>query len=129
MKRVLAVDPGDARIGLALSDPLGMIARPLKVFLHSSRSEDAQRIVNEAQEHEAELILLGLPLDHEGRVGFQARKTIRLAEALREITAIEIQTWDESGTTKRALESAGDDEMLDARAAAYMLQDFLDASQ
>ena len=129
MARVLAVDPGDVRIGLALSDPTGLIARPLQVIQHTKRSEDALLIVQKAEEFHADIILVGLPLDQDGNIGHQARKTLKLVQALRERTSLKIQTWDESGTTKRALEDGQASEMLDARAAAYMLQDFLDATE
>ena len=127
MGRILAVDPGDARIGLAVSDPTGLLARPLLVLEHSSREEDARRIAQEADSLEASAIIIGLPLDQEGKVGPQARKSLRLAEALREKTDLPVRTWDESGTTMQALESHGQDELLDARAAAFLLQDYLDA--
>ncbi|MFP3852863.1 MAG: Holliday junction resolvase RuvX [Anaerolineales bacterium] len=125
--RILAVDPGDARIGLAVSDPTGLLARPLMVIEHSSREEDARRIALVAESQEASAIVIGLPLDQEGNVGPQARKSLRLVEALREETKLPVKTWDESGTTMQALETHGQDELLDARAAAYLLQDYLDA--
>lgn len=128
MTRVLAVDPGEAHIGLAISDPTGLLARPLKVLAHKNRHTDAAQIANEAAQQEAGLIIIGLPLDQEGCVGPQARKSLKLVEALRRQTRVPVKTWDESGTTKRALETHGKDELLDARAAAYLLQDYLDAT-
>jgi putative Holliday junction resolvase len=129
MARILAIDPGDVRIGLAISDPTGLIARPLKIIEHSSQPEDVRRILEEAHSLQTELILVGLPLNHEGEVGPQARKSLKLAEALRQAASIPVETWDESGTTKRALEYGGGDDMIDARAAAFLLQDYLDAIQ
>jgi putative Holliday junction resolvase len=124
--RVLAVDPGDAHIGIAISDPLGLIARPLLVFDHVSRPDDAQQIVDLALEHGAKKILVGVPLDQEGEIGPQARKSQRLAAVIETITDLPIITWDESGSTEAALAMHPADEMLDARAAAVFLQDFLD---
>lgn len=129
MASVLGVDPGDARIGLAISDPTGLLARPYKVIEHVSRSEDAASIVAEAAAMEVAVIVVGLPLDQEGQIGHQARKSMRLVEKLRQITRIHVKTWDESGTTQRALASFEEDALLDARAAAFMLQDYLDATK
>lgn len=124
--RVIAVDPGDVRIGVAVSDPLGVVARPLLVFEHVSRSEDARRIVELAHEHGAQTILIGLPLDREGEIGPQARKSLRLVEEIQSMTGLPILTWDESGSTETASSLDSSDELLDARAAAVTLQDYLD---
>jgi putative Holliday junction resolvase len=124
---VLAVDPGEVRIGLALSDPTGTIARPLTVLRHRSRAADAQAILSAAQEHGARSIVVGMALDREGRVGPQARRAQRLAEALRAATDLPVATWDETGSTEAARRGGQPDPMLDARAAAYILQDYLDA--
>jgi putative Holliday junction resolvase len=127
MGRVLAVDPGEARIGLAVSDPTRTLARPLKILTHRSRAADAQAIVEEAKTLDADLILIGLPLDAEGRAGPQARRSLRLVEAVRRAGSIEVATWDESGTTQMAIELGGRQGLeLDARAAAVLLQEFLD---
>jgi putative Holliday junction resolvase len=128
MARILAIDPGEARLGLALSDPTETIARPLSVLRHHSRPADARAISRLAKEHGVTLILVGLPLDQEGRVGPQARRALRLVEALRESTAVPIETWDESGSTRAAAELGKGDQDLDARAAAVILQDFLNAA-
>lgn len=127
MGRVLAVDPGDRRIGLAVSDPTGLIARPLKVIDHRARAADARAVVAEAEAQGVERIIVGLPLDAEGRVGGQARKALRLTEEIARQTALPVESRDESGTTRRAIEIGGDDEDVDARAAAVLLQEYLDA--
>lgn len=121
---ILAVDPGEVRIGLAISDPTGTIARPLRVIKHISRPEDAAAIADVATAHAADLILVGLPLDDEGEIGHQARRSLRLVEELRNVTDLAVETWDESGSTQMA---GTKDDMIDARAAAYILQDFLDS--
>ncbi len=120
---VLAVDPGEVRIGLAISDPTGTIARPLQVIKHISRPQNAAAIAEVATAHGAELILIGLPLDDEGEIGPQARQSLRLVDELRKATRVAVDTWDESGSTQLAGKK---DEMIDARAAAYILQDYLD---
>lgn len=127
--RILAVDPGDERIGLALSDPTATIARPLQILIHQSRKTDAQRIVDKASQHGAEIILVGLALDNEGSIGPQARKALRLVAAIKLITEIQVITWDESGSTQQAKQGGTPGEAVDARAAAVILQDFLDADE
>lgn len=127
MSRILAVDPGEARIGLAISDPTRTIARPLQVLRHRSRQEDAVRILSIAEEQGAKLILVGVPYDQEGAVGPQARKALRLLEAIQALSDIPAVPWDESGSTLEALRLRGADPELDARAAAVILQDYLDA--
>lgn len=128
MGRILAVDPGDVRIGLAMSDPTRTIARPLKILSHQSRKRDAAAIVQEAISQEADLILVGLALDQDGQAGPQARKALRLVDVLRETSDIAIEVWDETGSTQRALEVGRRSEgPADARAAAVLLQEYLDA--
>ena len=129
MSRILAVDPGQVRIGIALSDPTGTIAQPLLVLRHSSRQQDAHAIVQLAIEHEAGLILVGVAMDLEGNIGPQARKALRLVETLREAGDLPVSTWDESGSTQAARRGRKQDDMLDARAAAFTLQEYLDAQK
>lgn len=127
MSRILAVDPGDKRIGIAISDPTGLIARPLLVLEHSSRTADAIEIIQIAENHEASTIVVGIPYDADGNTGPQARKSFRLVEAIAETTSIPIHTWDESGSTQAALRRHKRDPLLDAHAAAVILQEYLDA--
>jgi putative Holliday junction resolvase len=128
---VLAVDPGEVHIGLAISDPTGTIARPLEVLRHVSRQADVQAILDRAGAHAAALLLVGLALDSDGAVGPQARRGLRLAEALRAETRLPVDTYDESGSTRAArrpgLNRGRPDRMIDARAAAVFLQEYLDA--
>jgi putative Holliday junction resolvase len=121
------VDPGEARIGLALSDPLQTIAAPLFVLRHTSRKSDAETIVRLAREHDVEAIIVGVAYDQEGEVGPQARRALRLADALREFASVPVLTCDESGTTVAALQSGGQRNELDARAAAAILQEYLNS--
>lgn len=127
MTRFLAVDPGEVRIGLAISDPTGLIATPLGVISHKTRKLDARMIAETAAEHSAEAIVVGVPLDLEGQAGPQARRALRLVEALKIETDIPIDTWDESGSTLTARSLKGTTQDLDARAAAVILQEYLDA--
>jgi putative holliday junction resolvase len=127
VSRILAVDPGEVRIGVAVSDPTGTIARPLTTLMHTSRSKDADAILDLAKEHEAGMIVVGLALDDDGKQGHQARRALRLVEFLRTAAPVPVTTWDESGSTQAAQRGRGRDAMLDARAAAVILQDYLDA--
>jgi putative holliday junction resolvase len=100
--RILAVDPGDRHLGIALSDPTGTIANPLTIIKHIARLLDAALIVELAQENEVGLIVVGQALDEDGNPGFQARKASRLAEAIKEQTPLPVELWDESGSTQEA---------------------------
>ena len=129
--RVLAVDHGQARIGIAISDAGGRVARPLQALAHVQRAADAARVAQLAAEHAAECIVLGLPKDGDGNVGPAARRVHRFGAVLAEHTAIPVIYWDESNTTQRAAELSGrkrtNRPALDAIAAAIILQDYLDA--
>ncbi len=102
-KRILAVDPGEKRIGIAVSDPTGTIANPLGVIQHVSRLVDAAEIARQAGEQGAIRIVIGQALDEEGEEGPAARKARRLAEAVQSQTALPVELWDESGSTNEAL--------------------------
>jgi len=131
--KVLGIDPGDKRIGLAISDPTGTLSRPLRIVHHQSREKDAHAILEIVDAEGVELIVVGWALDAEGRVSHAARKAERFAEAVREMTPVPVRMWDESGTTQDAIQSRialGVSKKkrkghLDALAASIMLQDFL----
>ena len=132
--RVLAVDTGEKRLGIAISDPSGTIANPLTVLKHVARPIDAAAIASLAQEHEAGLIVVGQALDADDQPTPQSRRAERLAEAIRLQTALPVVLWDESGSTQTARQAriqmgvsrrkrAGH---LDDLAAAVILQSYLD---
>ena len=135
--RVLAVDPGEKRHGIAISDPTGTIANPLTVLNHISRERDAAAIVGLVHEHQVGLIVLGQSLDDEGRSTLQSRRASRLANAIRSQTEVPVEFWDETGSTQAAREAriamgaprrkrGGH---LDDIAATYILQTYLDSHQ
>jgi len=126
---VLSVDPGEVRIGLAISDPTRTIARPLEVLRHTSRAADVLGILERVARQGAGAIVVGIAMNSEGEVGPQARRGLRLAEALRQQTSVPVETWDESGSTQAARRGGRDDPMLDARAAAVILQEYLNAQR
>ncbi len=132
--KVLGIDPGDRRIGVAISDDTATIANPLMVIAHRSRQLDAQTILELAGEKEAGLIVVGLATDCEGKPSPQGRKAERFAAVIRSLSAVPVVMWDETGSTQAAKNArlqmgvskkkrAGH---LDDLAAAVMLQDFLD---
>lgn len=100
--RILAIDHGEKRIGLALSDPTATIAGPLKVLQHVSRTIDAAQVANLAAENGADLIVIGQSFDEEGLPNLAGRRAARFAEALKEQTNIPIILWDESFSTQDA---------------------------
>jgi putative Holliday junction resolvase len=100
--RILAVDHGEKRIGLALSDPTATIASPLTVIKHVSRLLDAAQVANLASENEVGLIVIGQSFDEDGNPNLAGRHAARFAEALREQTQIPIVLWDESFSTQDA---------------------------
>jgi putative Holliday junction resolvase len=135
--RILAVDPGEKRLGLAISDPTGVIANPLTVIQHTSRALDAGHIAQLANEHQAGQIVVGQALDEDGLPSPQGRRAVRLAEAIRQQTDLPVLLWDESGSTQAA---RGARRMmgvsrrkrtghLDEIAATVILQTYLDAQK
>jgi putative Holliday junction resolvase len=92
--RVLAVDHGEKRIGLALSDPTGTIANPFKVIEHVSRLMDAAQVANLAQESEVGLIVIGQSFDEEGRPNLAGRRAAKFAEALKQQSQIPVVLCD-----------------------------------
>ena len=100
--RILAVDHGEKRIGLALSDPTATIASPLRVIKHVSRLLDAAQVANLANENDAGLIVIGQSFDEEGNPNLAGRRAAKFAEALKEQTQIPVELFDESFSTQDA---------------------------
>ena len=100
--RILAVDHGEKRIGLAISDPTGTIASPLNVIKHVSRLLDAAQVANLANENETGLIVIGQSFDEEGQPNLAGRRAAKFAEVLKEQTQIPVELFDESFSTQDA---------------------------
>jgi putative Holliday junction resolvase len=100
--RILAVDHGEKRIGLALSDPTRTFASPLTVIKHVSRLLDAAQVANLANENDAGLIVIGQSFDEEGLPNLAGRRAAKFAEALKEQTQIPVELFDESFSTQDA---------------------------
>jgi putative Holliday junction resolvase len=135
--RSIGIDHGEKRIGVAVSDPTGTLARPLTVLAHASKSADASRVLELAALHAVGLIVIGQSTDEAGRPNLAGRRALRFAEFLREATEIPVIMWDESLSTQdaRAVRiRAGAPRKkraraVDALAAAMMLQSFLDSGE
>jgi putative pre-16S rRNA nuclease len=135
--RVLAVDHGEKYIGLAISDPTGTIASPLKVIHHVSRLMDAAQVADLASENHAALIVVGQSFDEEGKPNLAGRRAAKFAEALKGQTNIPMILWDESFSTQDA--RAVRIEMgvsrkkrsghMDELAAVMILRSYLDANK
>ena len=133
--RILAVDPGEKRLGIAISDPSGTIANPLSVLKHISRPVDAASIAQIAEDNQAGQIVVGQALDTENQPTLQSRQAAHLAEAIHQQTALPVVLWDETGSTQAARAARiamGASRRkrrghLDDLAATYILQTYLDA--
>jgi putative holliday junction resolvase len=122
--KVLALDYGRARTGVAVSDPTGTIARPLCVVESAGSGSGLARIAALIAEHDVERVVVGLPLTLRGRHGEQAEETEQFVEALAAVTEVPVVTFDERFTTSLA-EQTPADAAEDARAAAHLLSSYL----
>ena len=135
MMRVLALDVGDKRIGVAISDPSQVLARSLKVIQRGSRQEDFAAVARLVEEYEVEKVVVGYPWSLDGKAHAQAKKVERYATGLAESLTVPMLLWDErfsTVTAERLMREAGvrskkRRERIDAVAAAVILQDYLDS--
>ncbi len=133
--RWLGLDVGEKRIGVAVSDPLGVIATPLTIIHHTRWQEDIERILDLARREGVEGIVVGVPYYLDGTPSAQTQKVLRFVARLRDRTDLPVLEWDESLSTEEAearLREAGRRrrvEAVDAHAAAVILQEFLEAQR
>jgi putative Holliday junction resolvase len=123
--RVLALDYGAARTGVAVSDATGTIARPVGVVEAAATEAGLAQLGAIVREHDAERIVVGMPLTLRGEAGEQARETDAFVDALRHVVDVPVETFDERFTTAMAAREGGD-ASEDARAAAHLLQSYLE---
>ncbi len=116
--KVLALDYGSARTGIAVSDPTGTVARPVGVAERVGTAAGFEQLVKTIRDEQPERVVIGLPLTLRGEEGEQARETLGFVERVRGAVDVPVETWDERFTSKLA---GGDD----ARAAAYLLSSYL----
>ena len=133
--KLLAIDHGDKRMGIAASDPLGMMAHPLEFIPSEPFDEFLIRLKEILAERETEQIIVGMPRNMDGSIGPQALKVEDFVAVLKKSVTVSVHTWDERLTTVMAedkLREAGVSvrdakKKVDASAAAVMLQDYMDS--
>ena len=122
--RVIALDYGKARCGVAVSDPSGTLATPLEPILRPGTKVGLRQIAARAHELGAERIVVGLPVSLRGGDSAQTRETRQFADRLGGVTRLPIELYDERFTTSLA-EQTGGEAALDSRAAAVLLDEWL----
>lgn len=133
-ERIVALDVGDRRIGIAVSDPLGITAQPIETYTRVGYGPDTRRIAQLAQQYDTNRILCGLPLNMDGTQGFQTQKVREFAAKLEE-TGLTVEFYDERMTTVLAEGALLEADMrrenrkkkVDMVAAVMILQSYLDA--
>lgn len=133
--RILGLDVGDVRIGVAVSDPLEVIAQPLASVKRISVREDVESIKRLAEKYETGKIVVGVPKTLDDKVGIQAQKVLDFAKSLGKALEISIVLWDERLTTVEAERALVEADMsrrkrkkvIDKVAAVLILQGYLDS--
>ena len=123
--KVLALDYGSARTGVAVSDPTGTLARPLEVVENALAPAGLKHLAELAEREGVEQIVVGLPVTLRGERGAQAEQTEAFVSALRAVTGVPIESFDERFTTKLA-EAQPSEAAPDAVAAAHLLSNYLE---
>lgn len=131
--KILALDVGNKRIGTAISDELGMFAHPLYTVQRKGLQNDLKAIIDLIDTHQVQKVVIGLPKNMDGSIGFQGEKTVYFAEALKEQKEIEIVFWDERLSTKTAkdimlsnnIKQINKKEIVDTIAAVVILDNYL----
>ena len=140
MGRILALDIGEKRIGVAVSDELRVLARPLKAILRAGLAVEVEVLAGLLSEYSVDILVVGYPRSLSGEEGPQARRVKRYAEKLATALPVPMVLWDERYSTAEALDrlaaagrrprGARDNKgQVDAAAAAVILQDYLDAER
>ena len=135
--RILAIDHGEKRIGVAVSDETATIASPVKVVEHISRTIDAAQVADIALQHNVGLIIIGQSYDEDGKPNPAGRRAGRFADELKNQTNIPVEMWDESFSTQIARSArielgvsrkkrAGHQDVF---AAVVILQSYLEAKR
>jgi putative Holliday junction resolvase len=133
--RILALDVGEKRIGLAISDPLGITAQGLEVLLRQGPDADLKRLLEVARAYQVTQIVVGVPRHLDGRPGKQAQEILDLARSLGEALGVGVIPWDERLTTVEAervllqadLSRRRRRQVVDRLAAVLILQNYLDS--
>jgi putative Holliday junction resolvase len=133
--RILGLDYGDRRIGVALSDAFGWTAQGLEMIERKREGDDFRRIAELVKEHEVEAIVVGLPKNMNGTIGPRGEICMAFAEELRQTLSMPVHLWDERLTTVAATRTLLEADVsrrkrklvVDKLAAALLLQNYLDA--
>jgi putative holliday junction resolvase len=133
MARVMSLDVGDRRVGVALTDPLGLFARPLTTIVRSDARTDVLAVADLVHVWEATRLIVGLPLLPSGDRGEQACAVESFVAALTPVLDVPIEWWDESFTTieasdrlrERGMHPDRARQVIDATAAAVILEEWL----
>jgi putative Holliday junction resolvase len=136
-RRILGLDVGEKRIGVAVSDPLGLTAQGLGVLIRKDRDSDLARLREMIRDYRVEKIVVGVPRHLDGRLGKQAQEILDLAGALGKALAAEVVSWDERLTTREAervliqadLSRRRRRQVVDQVAAVLILQGYLDSQR
>jgi len=126
--KILALDFGSARTGLAVSDPTGTIATPVGVVEHAATETGLAQLATLVREEGVERVVIGLPLTLRGERGEQADETERFVTALRATVEVPVETFDERFTTDLAEQTSNGARSVDAVAAAHLLSSYLEWS-
>ena len=135
--RVLGLDVGHRRIGVAISDPTGALAQPAPPLQGRARGRALALLATRCQEENLREIVVGLPYTLHGEIGPQAQQIVKFVQALQRVVPVPVRTWDERFSTDTAREILRDQgvppdrwrDRIDSIAAAVMLQSYLDASR
>ncbi len=131
--RIMAVDYGESRTGIAVCDPTEFLASPVCIIKEKNTLKAIEKVAEKAKELKAEMIVVGHPLNMDGSRGERAEKCAFVKEEVAKLSGIETVLWDERATTKTALGMLSDSgtfgkkrkEVLDAVAATVILENFL----
>ena len=131
--RIMAVDYGESRTGIAVCDPTEFLASPVCIIKEKNTLKAIEKVVEKAKELKAEHIVVGHPLNMDGTRGERAEKCTFVKEEVEKLSGIETVLWDERATTKTALGMLTDSgtfgkkrkEVLDAVAATVILENYL----
>lgn len=132
--RILGLDVGQKTIGVAISDPLGFTAQGITTIRRTKKTDDVKEVVRICNEYSVETIVVGLPKNMDGSIGFAGEKIQEFSNLLKEAIDLEIVFWDERLTTVAAhramleadLSRGKRKKIVDKVAATYILQGYLD---
>lgn len=133
--RILGVDYGEKRTGISVSDPLGITAQGVKTIFESYAPKVAKEVSEISKKLGIERIVVGLPKNMDGSIGFRGEATYIFIEELKKVTNLPIITWDERLSTVSAIKSLNETntrgskrkEVVDTVASMYILQNYLDS--